>query len=146
MNPTPSGTMRTVALGYFKCLDTEDWLAMAALWTTDAQLRAVGARPRDGRASVIEYFSKLFAPWPQHRDHPERLIISESDQTVVAEVTFTGTTADGRRVSFDAIDVFDFADGLICKLTNWYDIDFARRALTSPDQMSSSPSHRGGQP
>jgi len=78
---------------------------------------------------VIEYFSKLFDPWPAHRDHPERLIISTEDQTVVAEVTFFGTTPDGREVRFEAIDVFDFEGPLIRKLTNWYDIDYARRAL-----------------
>ena len=133
--------MRRVAMSYFKCLDSEDWPAMAELWTADGQLRAVGARPRDDRDSVIQYFSKLFEPWPEHRDHPERLIVSEPDATVVAEVTFTGTTADGRRVRFEAIDVFDFAGGLIRKLSNWYDIDFARRSLTT-----SSAIPQGGKP
>ena len=121
--------MRDVALRYFRCLDTEDWAEMARLWTPDAQLRAVGARPRNDREGVIEYFSKLFGPWHRHRDHPERLIVSEPDRTVVAEVTFTGTTADGRDVRFEAVDVFDFEAGLIRKLTNWYDIDYARRAI-----------------
>ncbi len=121
--------MRQVVLRYFTCLDTEDWEGMAEIWTPDGILRAVGARPRDDRDGVIEYFSKLFDPWPAHRDHPERLIISEADQTVVAEVTFFGTLPDGRDVRFEAIDVFDFADGRIRKMTNWYDIDYARRAL-----------------
>jgi ketosteroid isomerase-like protein len=129
MGATTAATMRLVALRYFNCLDTEDWAAMADLWTPDGQLRAVGARPRDDRDGVIEYFSKLFDPWPAHRDHPERLIISEPDETVVAEVTFTGTTPDGRDVRFEAIDVFDFESGRIRKLTNWYDIDYARRSL-----------------
>jgi ketosteroid isomerase-like protein len=123
--------MRDVAERYFRCLDTEDWSAMAELWTPEAQLRAVGARPRNDRDGIIEYFSKLFDPWPTHRDHPDRLIVSEADQTVIAEVTFTGTTADGREVRFAAVDVFDFADGRIRKLTNWYDIDYARRMIGS---------------
>lgn len=102
---------------------------MAELWTPDAELRAVGARPRTDRDSVIAYFSKLFDPWPAHRDHPERLIISPDDETVVAEVTFTGATPGGQDVRFEAIDIFDFADGRIRKLTNWYDIDYVRRLL-----------------
>ncbi len=137
--------MRRVTRRYFTCLDTEDWPGMAALWAPEGQLRAVGARPRNDRDAVIEYFSKLFAPWREHRDHPERLIVSEPDQTVIAEVTFTGTTAHGRRVRFEAIDVFDFADGRIRKLTNWYDIDFARRSLAPPSQASSAPT-TGGRP
>ena len=64
-----------------------------------------------------------------HVDHPTRLVISERDGTVLAEVTFTGRTPDGRDVAFDAIDVFDIVDGRIKKLTNWYDIDYARKAL-----------------
>jgi ketosteroid isomerase-like protein len=130
MGVTNADTMRDVALRYFHCLDHEDWVAMRQLWTPQATLRAVGARPRADRDAVIEYFIKLFDPWPTHRDHPERLIVSQSDQTVVAEVTFTGTTPDGRDVRFEAIDVFDFVDGSINRFSNWYDIDFARRALS----------------
>jgi ketosteroid isomerase-like protein len=126
---TSPETMREVALRYFTCLDTEDWEQMAGLWTEDGVLRAVGARPRDGRDAVIGYFAKLFTPWPSHVDAPTRLIVAEAEQTVIAEVTFTGTTPDGREVSFDAVDVFDLRDGRICKLSNWYDVDYARKVL-----------------
>jgi predicted SnoaL-like aldol condensation-catalyzing enzyme len=125
-----AAAMRRVVLRYFDCLDREDWQAMRSIWHEHAQLRAVGARPRDDRDSVIEFFSKLFKPWPQHIDKPVRLIISEPDQTILAEVQFIGQTLDGRQVVFDAIDVFDFADdGRIRKLSNWYDIDYARRMI-----------------
>lgn len=123
--------MRAVALRYFECLNTEDWDGMRAIWREDGLLRAVGARPRDDRDGVIGYFSKLFDPWPAHEDRPTRLVISERDGTVLAEVTFTGTTPDGREVRFEAIDVFDVVDGAIAKLTNWYDIDYARRSLSA---------------
>jgi ketosteroid isomerase-like protein len=112
---------------YFVCLDTEDWKTMRTLWHRDAELRAVGARPRYGLDEVIGYFSKLFTPWQRHSDAPTRLILS--GDTVVAEVTFRGTTAGGREVSFDAVDIFDFDGGLIRRLTNWYDIAYAREAL-----------------
>jgi len=116
-----------VVHAYFLCLDTEDWRRMETLWCPDAELRAVGTRPRLGRDAVIEYFSRLFAPWPRHEDHPTRLI--RDRDTVVAEVTFTGTTLDGRTVSFDAIDVFDLEAGRIRRFSNWYDIAYARRVL-----------------
>jgi len=121
--------MRAVVMRYFTCLDTEDWEGMREIWDERGQLRAVGARPRTDRDGVIEYFSKLFTPWPEHEDRPTRLVISESDATALAEVTFTGRTADGREVAFDAIDVFDFAGDRIVKLSNWYDISYARKAL-----------------
>lgn len=114
--------------GYFTCLDTEDWVTMRTLWHPNAELRATGARPRQGVDEVIGYFSKLFAPWPRHTDAPTRFI-SEGN-TIVVEVTFTGTTVDGRDVVFDAVDVFDLEAGLIRRLTNWYDVAYARSVLT----------------
>jgi ketosteroid isomerase-like protein len=126
---TDEQTMRTLVLRYFECLDTENWSGMREIWHEDGSLRAVGARPRDDREGVIQYFSKLFGPWPEHVDKPVRLVISERDQTVLAEVVFTGLTAKGDRVSFDAIDVFDIVDGKIKKLSNWYDIDYARKSI-----------------
>jgi uncharacterized protein len=103
---------------------------MRTLWQPDATLRAVGARPRDGIDAVIGYFSSLFTPWPAHEDRPTRFI--EQGDTIVVEVTFYGTTPDGREVAFDAVDVFDLRDGLIARETNWYDIAYARKALAQP--------------
>jgi ketosteroid isomerase-like protein len=112
---------------YFRCLDEEDWETMGTLWHEDSELMATGARPRRGREEVLGYFSKLFVPWPAHADTPTRMI--ESGSTIVAEVTFTGRTADGREVSFDAVDIFDCEDGRIRRMTNWYDVAYARRLL-----------------
>lgn len=112
---------------YFRCLDEEDWEGMRRLWTEDAGLRAVGGRPRDGREEVLGYFEKLFAPWTVHEDRPVRLIVA--GDVITAEVLFLGTTADGREVRFEAIDLFDLRDGQIARMSNWYDIAYARKAL-----------------
>jgi ketosteroid isomerase-like protein len=112
---------------YFYCLDNEDWDQMRELWSDDGVLLAVGARPRNGIDEVMDLFAKLFVPWPTHRDEPTRIIVD--GDTVVAEVTFTGTTEDGRDVTFDAVDVFDLRDGRIIKETNWYDTALARKLL-----------------
>jgi ketosteroid isomerase-like protein len=123
-------TLRSVVLRYFECLNADDHDGMRQIWTEDGELRAVGARPRNGREEVIGYFAKVFGPWPEHDDTPVRLVISAADRTVLAEVRFTGSTADGRSVVFEAIDVFDLTeDGKIRKMTNWYDIDYARRSI-----------------
>lgn len=119
---------KQVVRSYFVCLDTEDWKTMRTLWHPDAELRAVGARPRHGVDEVVGYFSRLFTPWPRHTDAPMRFISSGS--THVVEVTFTGTTPDGRDVTFDAVDVFDLEDGRIRRLSNWYDVAYARRILS----------------
>jgi ketosteroid isomerase-like protein len=115
---------------YFWCLDHEDWTEMRRLWHQDGVLRAVGARPRDGLEQVMDLFSKLFLPWPQHEDAPTRII--HAGDTVTVEVTFTATASDGREVSFDAVDIFDLSDGRIVKMTNWYDTAYARKMLAAP--------------
>lgn len=112
---------------YFRCLDEEDWTGMETLWTEDGKLRAVGARPRHGREEVLGFFAKLFTPWREHEDRPTRIVIA--GDVVTAEVLFTGTTVDGREVSFEAVDVFDLRAGRIAALSNWYDIALARKAL-----------------
>jgi ketosteroid isomerase-like protein len=125
---------------YFACLDAEDWPTMRTLWNEDAELRAVGTRPRNGADAVVEYFSRIFAPWREHTDAPSRFIAQGN--TIVVEVTFSGTTRDGRAVSFDAVDVFDLVGGRIQRLSNWYDVVYARRVLA--DDVT--PSAAGAQP
>lgn len=117
-----------VARAYFDALNAEDWEALATVWAHDAELRAVGSRPRRGRDEVMAYFRPLFGPWARHLDQPTRWIVA--GDTVVAEVRFTGTTHEGKELSFDAVDVFDLTGGAIARLTTWYDLSWVRRQLS----------------
>lgn len=112
---------------FFAALNAEDWTRMASLWAPDAELRAVGARPRRGRDDILTYYDGLFGPWPQHEDQPTR-VIAASD-TIVVEVRFTGTTAGGKSIAFDAVDVFDLVDGEIARMSSWYDLAWVRGQL-----------------
>ena len=127
--PTPDepGAEYAVVRRYFDCLDAEDWPTMRTLWNEDAELRAVGARPQHGRDAIIAFCGRIFEPWEEHRDTPTRFL--PCGDTIVAEVTFTGRTHDGREVTFDAVDVFDLAGGRIQRLSTWYDIAYARKLL-----------------
>jgi ketosteroid isomerase-like protein len=55
-------------------------------------------------------------------------------------VTFTGTTGDGRTVTFDAVDVFDLRDGRIRRLSNWYDVAYARKMIAPAAPSAAHPS------
>jgi ketosteroid isomerase-like protein len=114
---------------YFACLGVEDWAGMAELWHEDAEMRAVGARPLQGRDAVLGYFARLFTPWSEHRGEPVRVLVAGAAVTV--EVRFHGRTADGRDVVFDAVDLFDVDDGRIRRLSNWYDLVHARKTLAA---------------
>jgi ketosteroid isomerase-like protein len=119
--------VRSVVADYFRCLNTENWVRMREIWHPLGELKAVGARPRNGHDEVIGYFSRLFRPWPKHEDIATRVIVAGDVAT--AEVRFEGTTHGGRSVAFEAVDVFDAYGGLIRKLSNWYDLDHVRRTL-----------------
>ena len=112
---------------YFAAVNAEDWAALAGLWEPDAELVATGARPRHGREEIVAYYPGVLAGYAEHEDRPVRRITDGS--TVVVEVSFTGRTMDGRRVAFDAIDVFDLAGPRIRRLSTWYDTAAVRRQV-----------------
>jgi ketosteroid isomerase-like protein len=124
-------TIEEVIDRYFFHLNTDQLAGFRELWHPDAEVRAVGARPMKGVDDIVAFFSRLFSAWPRHHDAPVRVLLAGTTATV--EVQFTGTTADGREVTFDAVDVFDIEDGRIRRLTNWYDIAYVRRQLAPPE-------------
>ncbi len=104
---------------YFTALNTEDWELMATVLHPEVDLVPTGSRPRTGSDKAIAMFQKIFERFPVHADDPTRYICDGS--TVVVEITFTGATADGLDVTFDAVDIFDVEDGRICRLSQWFD-------------------------
>ncbi len=112
---------------YFAAINAEDYDALGELWHPDATWRAVGARPRAGKEDVLTYYPKALALYPTHHDEATRII--EAGDTILVEITFTGATPEGKTITFDAIDVFDFEDGLIKGFSSWFDIDHIRSQL-----------------
>lgn len=121
------GETPAVVAAYFESLNAEDFDRLETLWTDDATLRAVGQPSRHGREQVIDYFSPLFRTWMEHVDTPTRVITS--GDVAVVEVSFTGTTTSGKRLTFDAVDVFDLSDDRIAALSTWYDLHWLVRQL-----------------
>lgn len=115
---------------YFAGVNEERYADVAALFAPDGELEAVGARPRRGREEIATYFAAALAPYPDHLDQPTRFLHHDGAATV--EITFTGRLANGAPMTFTAVDVFDFdADGLITRLTSWYDSYGVRRRLAA---------------
>ncbi|HEY1966498.1 MAG TPA: nuclear transport factor 2 family protein [Pseudonocardia sp.] len=114
-----TGRPRALLRRYFEAINSDDFDALAPLWHPAGELRAVGAPPRIGRAEVLAHFPAVLAGYARHHDEVTRWI--EAGDTVVTEIRFVGTLRDGRPVRFDAVDVFDLVDGVIGRLSSWYD-------------------------
>ncbi len=122
-----SSANREVVTAYFAAINSEDWDALAELWHDDAVWRATGARPRRGKKDVLIYYPRALALYPDHDDEPTRII--DAGDTIVVEITFTGRTPGGKPVTFEAVDVFDFEEGLIKGFSSWFDMDELRAQL-----------------
>lgn len=106
---------------YFAAVDDEDWDAIRDLFAPEAELRTVGAPTRKGRDEIADHFPKVLAGLPVHHDEPTRVVVAGT--VVLVEIHFSGRTATGAPVEFDAVDVFDLSrDGTaIERLSTWYD-------------------------
>lgn len=116
-----------VVRAYFEAVNADRFGDLAPLWAADGELHAVGAPPRIGRDAVLAHFPAVLADYAKHDDQVIRVI--DAGDTIVTEIHFVGETRDGRPVEFDAVDVFDLRDGLITRLTSWYDTRAVARQL-----------------
>ena len=120
-----------VVNAYFTAANADDWDGLRRVMADDAEVFLMGARPRKGIDDVMSLYQRLFTPWAEHNDDPTRILVDGNAATV--EVRFTGTTADGKTLGFDAVDVIDIEDGKIRRLTNWYDLMWVRAQMTGDE-------------
>jgi ketosteroid isomerase-like protein len=113
---------------YFDGINSERYGDVGALFAPEGELKAPGSGWLRGPDEVQTYFAAALGPYPEHRDTPTRILVSGSTATV--EIHFKGALAGGPEIEFDAVDVFDFDDdGLITRLTSWYDSHEVRSRL-----------------
>ncbi|QJY45424.1 nuclear transport factor 2 family protein [Pseudonocardia broussonetiae] len=112
-------TAPAVVDGYFAALNEHRFADLEPLWHPDGELHAVGAPPRIGREAVLAHFPAVLAGFAEHHDRVTRVL--RDGDAVVTEIRFEGRLHDGRPVAFDAVDVFDLRDGVIVRLSSWYD-------------------------
>lgn len=120
-------TARALIASYFAGINGDDYEGVAELFAPDAVVLPAGGRPRRGRSEIARYYREILAPFPAHHDEPVRVVVSGPDVTV--EIAYEGRLANGRVISFDAVNVYRLAEGLIARLTQWYDTHRVRRML-----------------
>jgi steroid delta-isomerase-like uncharacterized protein len=124
-----------VVEAYFEALARRDADAMAALWAPDGQEHIAGQLDAIGPHGVREYFTELFAAFPDF-DLTVRSTVADGDRTAV-HWTAVGTMAGplwglsptGARVSFEGIDVLQVRDGRIARNDAVVDGMSAARAI-----------------
>lgn len=120
--------IRAALSAYFAGINSERYGDVGALFAPQGELKAPGSRWLRGPEEIETYFSAALEPYPEHVDTPTRILVSGSTATV--EIHFKGALAGGPEIEFDAVDVFDFDDdGLVARLTSWYDSHDVRSRL-----------------
>ena len=122
MSPLPDG--RAAVEGYFAAINSNSFDDLSAVFAPDVEIHTVGAGPVVGRDAALAYFPVVLSGYATHDDRVTRWIEGVdggSSDAIVCDIAFTGSLADGREIRFEALDVFDVRDGLITRVTTWYD-------------------------
>lgn len=112
-------TARSCVEAYFAAINSDRFGDLAAVFAEDVEIVTTGAPPVHGRDAALAHFPRVLAGYGEHHDEVTRWI--EAGDTVVCEIAFRGTLADGRPVTFDALDVFDTAGDRITRVGTWFD-------------------------
>jgi ketosteroid isomerase-like protein len=120
-------SVRAAVEGYFAAINSDAFDDLAAVLAPNVEICTVGSEPVVGRDAALAHFPKVLAGYAEHDDQVTRWI--EAADAIVCEIHFEGELADGRAVVFEALDVFDLADGQITKVTTWYDTRLVRKQV-----------------
>jgi len=124
---TTDSASRALIERYFVAINGDDWDAIRQIYTEDGVYQGSGGRPHRGIEEIVAYYPKLFSGWSIHIDTPVRITVDGS--TARADVVFTGTTLDGRELSFDAYDDFVIEGDRLASVATTYDVELVRGLL-----------------
>lgn len=108
-----AATLEQLIERYNDAWNAQDLDAIVAFHAPGMVFENHTAGERAEGADVREHIAEIFSNWPDLSFRGRRLYAR--DGLVVSEWTATATTADGRKLEWDGIDVFPFEDGLILR-------------------------------
>ncbi len=93
----------------------QDAGSLALVYTEDVvfENHTAGEDPVSGREAVIAHIAGIFERWPDLRFSSRTLYVTP--ELCVSEWTARATTADGRRIEWDGVDVMPIRDGAIAR-------------------------------
>ena len=120
--------MRRTLDAYFSGVNEDRFDDVAALFAPDATLTAPGVGPLT-RDEIAAYLAKALSGYPTHHDEPTRTLLAEPRRDR-RDHLHGRDDQTARRITFDALDVFDFDDdGRITRLRTWFDSHELRKKL-----------------
>jgi hypothetical protein len=141
MERRSAGPVEQIIETYFERVNVDDIEGIAAVFTSDATVRAPGFPELHGRTEIGQYYKRLLEPFAQHVDIPTRTI--KQGSVAAVDVDFRATLANGGTTAFQALDVFEVDDGgLIRRLITWYDSHEARKSFAAALAESAPPAVR----
>ena len=126
---------------YFNGVNQEDWDDFRGIWHDDAVIEVVGGIRVQGWDEILPYYTGALAGFPVHYDDPYKVHVA--GDTITVEIAFTGETVDGVPTTFEAVDVFTMEDGLVRRLTTWYDLGRVLGFLRTPGPAPTALAHAG---
>ena len=110
-----SGDVQDLIARHDAAWNDQDTDALASVYTEDVvfQNHTAGEEPVSGRDAVIAHIAAIFERWPDMRFSGRRLYVTED--VCVSEWTARATTADGRRIEWDGVDVMPIREGAIAR-------------------------------
>ena len=112
-SPDSAAALEATIDRYNAAWNAHDVDAIVALHAPGMVFENHTAGERVEGGDVRDHIGRIFANWPDLRFRGRRLYAR--DGLVVSEWTATATDGDGRKLEWDGVDVFPFADGLILR-------------------------------
>jgi hypothetical protein len=106
---------KDVAVRYIDALNRDDWQAMDALFSADAQVTMPGFEI-SGREAIVRHYERAVGGYfSYHSAEPTRIV--SDGETVFILLSIDTSVNGGERRQSVAVDIFDVSMGRITKLT-----------------------------
>ena len=105
------GEIESLLARYDAAWNRQDLDAIVAMHAPGMVFENHTAGTRAEGDHVRDHIGQIFQNWPDMRFRGRKLQVR--DALAVSEWTATATRADGARIEWDGVDIFEFEDGLI---------------------------------
>lgn len=115
----PDRVARQLLVRYFDRVNAGKVDGLLELFTEGAVIVPSSGGTCRGRSAIGDYYHATLGRFSEHHDEPRRVHVAPT--AIIVELHFEGRLQEGPRLSFDALDVFEFVDAKIDRIDLWAD-------------------------